>query len=118
MATKKTTAPAEAETNVETNVNTEATVDNEAVQAQVITDPGEELVTIQLFKDNGRYKDDLYVCVNGERLLIQRGKPVQVKRKFAEVIESSMRQDQLAGAMMQRLEDDYIKATAEKTQPA
>jgi len=118
MATKKTTAPAEAETNVETNVNTEATVDNEAVQAQVITDPGEELVTIQLFKDNGRYKDDLYVCVNGERLLIQRGKPVQVKRKFAEVIESSMRQDQLAGAMMQRLEDEYIRATDEKTRPA
>ena len=26
----------------------------------------DEMVTIQLFKDNDRYKDDLFVCVNGQ----------------------------------------------------
>ena len=74
-------------------------------------DPGEELVTVQLFKDNGKYKDDLYVAVNGERILIQRGVPVQIKRKFAEVIEHSQQQDQQTDALMQRMADDYVRNT-------
>lgn len=80
-------------------------------------DPGEELVTIQLFKDNDRYRDDLFVAVNGERLLIQRGVPVQIKRKFAEVIENSQKQDQQTDALMQRMADDYERNTKEKTAP-
>ena len=43
---------------------------------------GEEYVSVRLFKDSGKYKDDLLVCVNGESCLIQRGVTVQVKRKF------------------------------------
>lgn len=82
---------------------------------QVSTDPGEELVTVQLFKDNDRYRDDLFVAVNGERILIQRGVPVPIKRKFAEVIEHSQRQDQQTDALMQRMADDFIRATEEKT---
>lgn len=78
-------------------------------------DPGEELVTVQLFKDNDRYRDDLFVAVNGERILIQRGVPVQIKRKFAEVIEHSQMQDQQTDALMQRMADDYVKRTEEKT---
>lgn len=94
-----------------------ASIDNQELDAQVITDPGEEMVTIQLFKDNGKYKDDLYVAVNGERLLIQRGVPVTIKRKFAEVIENSMKQDQQTDDLIQRLESDYVRATEEKTRP-
>ncbi len=82
--------------------------------AAEIVDPGEELVTIQLFKDNGKYKDDLFVAVNGERILIQRGVPVQIKRKFAEVIEHSQEQDRQTDALMQRMADDYVRATEEK----
>ena len=80
-------------------------------------DPGEELVTVQLFKDNDKYRDDLFVAVNGERILIQRGVPVKIKRKFAEVIEQSQRQDQQTDALMQRMAEDYERVTKEKTAP-
>ena len=104
MAAKKTTAAEPAEEIQETTTA--------EIQA---TDPGDELVTVQLFKDNGKYKDDLYVAVNGERILIQRGVPVQIKRKFAEVIEHSQMQDQLTDALMQRMADDYVRNTEETT---
>lgn len=53
----------------------------------------EEKVPVELFKDNGKYKGDVLVCVNGERLLIQRGKRVEIPRKFALVLEESAKQD-------------------------
>lgn len=77
----------------------------------------DEIVTIQLFKDNDRYKDDLFVCVNGQSYLIQRGVPVEVPGYVAEVIERSQKQDEMSGAMMQRLADDYVRKTEEKTKP-
>lgn len=53
----------------------------------------DEYVEIELFKDNGRYKDDVTVSVNGETCLVQRGKKVKIKRKFAQVLEDSRRQN-------------------------
>lgn len=63
------------------------------VEAVGVTDPGDELVTVQLMRDNGRYKDDVFVCVNGVGCTIKRGVPVQIKRKYAEVLERSLAQD-------------------------
>ena len=51
-----------------------------AVAAVNAAPAGEEYVSVRLFKDSGKYKDDLLVCVNGESCLIQRGVTVQVKR--------------------------------------
>jgi hypothetical protein len=104
MATKKTTLVEEPVEEIK-----------EETAEEKVTDPGEELVTIQLFKDNDRYRDDLYVAVNGERILIQRGVPVTLKRKFAEVIQHSERQDQRTDALMQRMADDYVRKTEEST---
>jgi hypothetical protein len=53
----------------------------------------EEYVTVQLFKDGGKYKDDVYVAVNGENCVIKRGLPVEIKRKFALVLDASQEQD-------------------------
>ena len=53
----------------------------------------EEYVEVKLFKDNGQYKDDVYVSVNGENCLIKRGERVKIKRKFAEVLDHSEYQD-------------------------
>ncbi|MEG1562874.1 MAG: hypothetical protein RR365_03985 [Bacteroides sp.] len=53
----------------------------------------EEYVQVQLFKDGKDYKDDVFVCVNGENCVIKRGYPVKVKRKFALVLEQSQAQD-------------------------
>ena len=66
----------------------------------------EELVEITLFRDGEKYKDDVYVCVNGEGCLIRRGEPVRVRRCIAEVLEHSMRQDARAEAMMGGRSDD------------
>lgn len=66
-----------------------------------------EEVDIQLFKDGGKYKDDVYVAVNGKNCLIQRGKPVKVKRKFAEVLRQSLEQDNETADMIRELTNSY-----------
>lgn len=52
-----------------------------------------ELVEVRLFKDNNKYKDDVFVSVNGDNCLIKRGEKVKIKRKFALVLEQSDMQD-------------------------
>ena len=73
-----------------------------------------EEVTIRLFKDNSRYKDDLYVAVNGENCVIKRGSFVKVKRKFAEVIDRSLIQDQLTGDLMENKAREFAKESVER----
>lgn len=71
-----------------------------------------EEIEIQLFKDAGKYKDDEYVAVNGVNCLIQRGKPVKVKRKFAEALRLSMEQQGKTADMIKGLEEDYAVNSA------
>ena len=52
-----------------------------------------EMVSIRLFSDNGRYKGDLFVSVNGVNYQIKRGVTVQVPPEVAEVIQHSEEQD-------------------------
>lgn len=66
------------------------------------TDSADEWVTVELIKDKDKYKDDVFVAVNGERILIKRGKPVKIKRKFAEVLEQSMAQDASTAELIER----------------
>lgn len=72
--------------------------------------PEEELVTIRLFKDNNKYKDDVFVSVNGERILIKRGEQVQVKRKFAEVLKNSEDQDYATAMMIESKSAEFADA--------
>ena len=71
------------------------------------TSRDEELVPIRLFKDNERYKDDVFVAVNGERVQIRRGETVHIKRKFAQVLEQSMRQDTATARLMEQKAAEY-----------
>ena len=66
------------------------------------TNPGEELVTVRLHKDSDRYKSDVFVAVNGERVQIKRGMDVKVKRKFARVLEHAQKQDMAASFEMEK----------------
>lgn len=50
-------------------------------------------VHVRLFKDNGKYKDDVFVAVNGRTIMIPRGVDVEVDECFAEALETSMAQD-------------------------
>lgn len=63
---------------------------------------GEEMVTIRLFKDNERYKDDVFVAINGRSFQIKRGESVQVPKCVADVLEQSMDQDAATAKLMDR----------------
>ena len=61
-----------------------------------------ELVEVRLFKDNNKYKDDVFVSVNGENCVIKRGERVKIKRKFALVLEQSDMQDYATSKLMEK----------------
>lgn len=52
----------------------------------------EERLPFKAIKDNGNYKDDLVVFVNGQRFQIQRGKLVMIPRKVFLAIDAAERQ--------------------------
>ena len=55
-----------------------------------------ELVSVKLFKDNDKYKDDVFVAVNGVGMIVPRGKEVQIPRKYAIALKNSEAQDSFA----------------------
>ena len=63
----------------------------------------DEMVSIRLFSDNGRYKGDLFVSVNGVNYQIKRGVTVQVPPEVAEVIQHSEEQDAQSSARMEAI---------------
>lgn len=71
----------------------------------------EELVTIQLFKDKNKYKDDVFIAINGERIQVQRGVPVQIKAKYAKVLERSVRQDAATADLIAEETERYERAS-------
>lgn len=73
----------------------------QAEEAKKMRDYMEEYVEVKLFKDNDKYKDDVYVAVNGENCVIKRGERVKIKRKFAEVLDNSEHQDYETSIMIE-----------------
>lgn len=53
----------------------------------------DELVKIKLFKDSEKYKDDVFVAVNGRSFVIKRGVEVEVPRYIAEVLDHQQKMD-------------------------
>lgn len=66
----------------------------------------EEMVTIRLFKDSGKYKEDVTVGINGVIWQIQRGKPVEVPRKVAKVLEDVEYQRGVTADLMDGLQKE------------
>lgn len=74
--------------------------------AEAVTEPvqtGPRMVKIKLFKDNYKYKDDVFVGIGGRTWLIQRGVEVVVPDYVAKVIEQSITQDNKTADMIQKL---------------
>lgn len=71
---------------------------------------GEELVEVKLFKDNDKYKEPVFVSVNGEAIAIERGVRVKIKRKFAEVLDNSDKQDYETAKLIERKSDEFSKS--------
>lgn len=72
--------------------NETAAVTKEGTAIEEAKESPMDMVTITLFKDNDKYNDDVFVAVNGNNYLIQRGKPVTVPRYVAEVVEQAEKQ--------------------------
>ena len=70
----------------------------------------EELVEVKLFKDNNKYKDDVYVSVNGENCVIKRGEKVKIKRKFADVLDKSDLQDYETSLLIEKKSSEFAKS--------
>ena len=73
---------------------------------------GEELVEIKLFKDTGKYKDDVFVSCNGETIAIKRGERVKIKRKFAEILDHSEHQDYETAVLIEQKTREWEQASA------
>ena len=69
-----------------------------------------EPVTIKLFKDNGKYRDDVYVSVNDRSYLIKRGVEVTVPRFVEAVLRNSLAQDEYVASLVEKLQTDYEKS--------
>ena len=70
----------------------------------------EEYVAVKLFRDNDRYKDDVYVAVNGRNCVIRRGEWVRIKRKFALVLDQSEIQDMQTAEMLEAEQNRFRAA--------
>lgn len=69
-----------------------------------------ELVEVKLFKDNNKYKDDVFVAVNGENCVIKRGERVKVKRKFENVLDLSDMQDYETSLLIEKKSSEFAKS--------
>ena len=69
-----------------------------------------ELVPVELFKDNNKYKDDVFVSVNDETCQIKRGEKVMIKRKFHNVLESSRKQDLETSRLIDKKSSEFANA--------
>ena len=83
---------------------------NQSVNQQAAEAYLEEYVAVKLFRDNDRYKDDVYVAVNGHNCVIRRGEWVRVKRKFALVLDQSEIQDMKTAEMLEAEQNRFRAA--------
>ena len=61
-----------------------------------------EYVEIKLFKDNEKYKEDVYVAINGKNCIIRRGVWTRIRRKFALLLDQSEIQDLRTAELMEK----------------
>ena len=87
--------------------NTDSTIVDKTKQNAI--DRMKELVPITLFKDNGKYKDDLVVQLAGVAYQIKRGIEVMIPRAVRDIIIRSQRQDQKTANMIDSLQAEYEK---------
>ena len=60
--------------------------------------------TVNLFYDGDKYKEPMFVGINGMTWLIKRGEPVEVPVEAAEVINQSIMQDGKTAQMIRELD--------------
>ena len=74
-----------------------------------------EYVEVRLFKDNDKYKDDVYVAINGKNCVIRRGVWTRIRRKFALLLDQSEIQDLRAAELMERESGRFADETMRRS---
>lgn len=67
----------------------------------------EKKVKIKLFKDTGKYKDDVTVGLNGKFYRIRRGVEVEVPAGVAEILDNAAAQRESCAAYIDELKEDF-----------
>lgn len=88
-------------------------VDEKQETTEKTTSEDDGYVTVKLFKDNEKYKDDVFVSVNGRRLQVKRGVPVRIPREHAEVLANSAKQRDESVEFMDGLASEFARKTKE-----
>lgn len=73
-----------------------------------------EKVSIRLFRDEYRYKDALYVSINGKNWLIRRGVDVELPKYVADFIEQQMTEDSRIWERVAQEEKEYREMSAKQ----
>ena len=107
MATKKT------ETTATIVKQPEAIELPDAKYTPTIPYEPQKKVTIELFKDDYRYKEPLFVGINGRTWLIQRGVPVEVDDYVADFIEQMKAEEARIMRRVEAEEKEYQQNTAQ-----
>jgi hypothetical protein len=81
-----------------------AVQETKAVEKDTMDTQEKDTEVIRLFKDSQRYKAPVFVGVNGETYLIQRGVDVEVPKAVAEVLRHSEEMDNAAMARIAEAE--------------
>lgn len=111
MATKK---PETIDEIIVDETEKEETIDAKEVNAkEKVEEPSlypeqymKERISYMAFKDDGKYKDDIPVIVNGHNFIIQRGVVVQLPRYVVAILESKDRELRAANIYL----EEAIKA--------
>lgn len=115
MAKEKQNAELAEETRENAEAEAQAIIEKAKEEAAAIAEPSlaapkrreDNLVPIRLFKDGDKYKDDVFVAVNGRSWQIRRGETVMVPDYVAEVLEQSMAQDTATANLIERESSAY-----------
>lgn len=71
----------------------------------------EDRVEFYAFKDNDKYKDDIFVGKNGKPYRIQRGKRVKIPKSIAAILENSQEQDARTANLIEKEQEAYRVAS-------
>lgn len=93
------------------NKNEAAKAENKPENAEAVA-AGEELVEYFAPFLPGENRQDIFVAVNGESLVIKRGVKVKIKRKFYEVLMNAQAQERSAYQAMENAKRQGEKAMA------
>ena len=73
----------------------------------------QDMVKVKLFRDNGKYKDDVVVSLNGKRYLVPRGVEVEVPRGVKEILDNSMSQDEATEMYVRQKAEEWDRKVKE-----